>query len=292
MKIEISLQEENPKEALKIFENIKKVKFYTFDFQNKVVALEQYVLYKTENDDIMKKYYLASYYHCIGEDLKSIRTLQLAVSNKKKYNKLIYGLMSEVYYSQKEFEKAQNFAEKSIQFGGNDYYATMTLGKLSYNNKDYKNAIKYFKSINSSKNNDALVWLAMSYEADGSSKQAKDVYLKILKDKSDCSEAYLNIALSDNNRVMEYLKKSVATKINYVDAWVELAKVSIMRNDLISASKYLDIVKYIDENDFRYYYYQGLIFKTKGFKQEAEYYFRRSLAINPDNESAKKELGI
>ena len=71
-----------------------------------------------------------------------------------------------------------------------------------------------------------------------------------------------------------------------------MAKVAIENNNLHIANKYLDVAKYIDENDFRYYYYQGLVFKAKGMTQDAIFYFKKSLAINPDNISAKKELGI
>ena len=84
----------------------------------------------------------------------------------------------------------------------------------------------------------------------------------------------------------------MAINLKFIDGWLGLAKYSIEKNNVKSASKYLEIVKYIDENDFRYYYYQGLVYKAKGLHQDANYYFRKSLAINPNNELAKKELGI
>ena len=290
LKIEIVLLEEKTKEATKILDNIKKTKFNTIDFQNEIIALEYYVLYKTAKNEIMKKYYLSAYYHSIGEDLKATRMLQTAITNKKKYNRLIYGLMASTYYSQKEYEKAQNFAEKSIQLGGGDYNAVITLGKVNYRNGNYKEAIKVLKSI--SPDTQIMVWMAMSYNALGNVKQAKEIYLKILKESSTCPEAYYNIALLDNDRTVEYLKKAVAINPNFIDGWLELAKNKINLNSIIEASKYLDIVKNIDENDFRYYYYQGLVFKAKGLNQEAKYYFARSHSINPSYELAKKELGI
>ena len=290
LKIEIVLQEDKPKEASKILENIKKTKFNTTEFQNRITTLEYYTAYKCEKNDSLKKYYLGAYYHSIGEELKAVRTLQMGVSNKKKSNKLIYGLLAATYYSQKEYEKAQNFAEKAVQLGGNDYNAVITLGKINYRNGNYKEALKFFKMLNS--DNQAMVWTAMAYNALGNSKQAKDIYLKILKDSSNCPEAYYNIAIMDNDRTVEYLKKSVAINLNYIDGWLELARNKLTLNNITEASKYLDIVKNIDENDFRYYYYQGLVFKAKGLQQEANYYFAKSHAINPDYELAKKELGI
>lgn len=72
----------------------------------------------------------------------------------------------------------------------------------------------------------------------------------------------------------------------------DLQKNALDVNNLDKAKKYLSIVKYIDENDFRYYYYQGLVYKASGMTQDANYYFKKSLTINPNNELAKKELGI
>ena len=290
LKIEILLLEDNYKEALKVLQNIKKNTFYTTTYILKIDVLEQYTMYKVCKDDTMKKYYLAHYYYTTGDDFKALKTLQGAITNKKKTNRLVYGLMSEVYYHQKEYEKAQNFAEKSLQLGGQNIDAMMVMGKVNYRNKNYKEALKYFKSAEGSPS--LMVWTAMTYSAMGDDKQAKEVYLKILKERSDCAQAYYNIAMTDNSRKLEYLKKAIAINLSYIDCWIELAKTEIEKDNLSIAGKYLDIVKYIDENDFRYYYYQGLVCKAKGLFQDANYYFRKSLALNPDNEPAKKELGI
>jgi tetratricopeptide (TPR) repeat protein len=292
LKIEISLMNDKNSDAVKILSNIKKVKFYTSYYKDKISILEEYIAYKTEKNDTLKKYHLGYYYHNLGEDVKAARTLQGAISNKKKYNRSVYGLLADVYYSQKEYEKAYNFADKSIQLGGNNPKARMVLGKIAYRKQDYKTALKQFKSVNSSIDSSASLWIAMIYSAMGDEKQARDIYYKILKDRSDCSEAYYSVANNEKEREQEYYKKSVTANLNYKDGWVGLAKYAIEHNNLASAGKYLEIVKYIDENDFRYYYYQGLLLKAKGYHQDAKYYFRRSLVINPDNNPAKKELGI
>jgi len=290
LKIEVLLQANNPKNALKVLENIKKNNFNTQTYLSKIDTLEKYTLYKSEKDDIMKKYYLALYYCSLGDDFKALRTLQSAITAKKKTNKQIYGLMAEVYYRQKEYEKAQNFAEKSSQLGGNNSDAMMVLGKINFREKKYKDALKYFKASGGSTS--SLVWTAMTYSAMNEDKQAREIYSKILKEHSNCAEAYYNVALSDIDRKEDYLKSAVAINLNYKEGWLELAKSAITAAHLNTAGKYLDVLKYIDENDFRYYYYQGLVSKAKGLNQDATYYFRKSLALNPDNELAKKELGI
>ncbi len=166
LKIEIALMNDKNSEAVKILSNIKKSKFYTSEYIEKIKILEEYIAYKTEKDDTLKKYHLGYYYHNIGEDVKATRTLQGAVSNKKKYNKLVYGLLAEVYYSQKEYEKAYNFADKSVQLGGNNSLARMVLGKVAYRKGDYKAALKHFKSVNSANGYQTNMWTAMTYSSD------------------------------------------------------------------------------------------------------------------------------
>lgn len=292
LKIEIAFQNEQSNDALKVLKRIKAQKFNTTEYINKINTLEKYTLYKAETNDTMKKYYLGYYYYTIGENVKAIRTLQSAITSKKKYNRIVYALMSEVYYNQKEFEKAENFAEKSLQLGGKNEQALGVLGKINYRKKNYENAIKYFKSAARSENSEPLVWLAKTYLTQNKTSQALNIYYKILKDSSICCDAYYNVAIQEKDRENEYYKKSVSIDLKYIEGWLGLAKVAIENNNLHIANKYLDVAKYIDENDFRYYYYQGLVFKAKGMTQDAIFYFKKSLAINPDNISAKKELGI
>ena len=132
----------------------------------------------------------------------------------------------------------------------------------------------------------------MTYTRLGESDKAQEVNYKILKEHSDCYQAYYNVALQDKERGYEYMKKAVAINLSFIDGWIGLVKYSLDKNNINNANKYLGIVKYIDENDFRYYYYQGLVYKAKGLNQDANYFFKKCLTINPDYELAKKELGI
>lgn len=292
LKIEIVLQGKNPQTALKLFTNLKNNKLYTTTYQNQFNALEHYTLYKTEKNDSLKKYHLGYYYFYNEEYPKAIRTLQGAISSKKNINNLVYSLMSEIYFNQKELEKAENFAQKALKIDSKNSDALFVLGKLAYKNKNYDEALKYFAKSENKYSTDPSAWLAMTYEQLGKINKAKEIYAKILKTNSDSYLTYYNMGLLDKTREFEYLKKATAININFTDSWLELARYEIEKNNLQNAIKYLGIVKYIDENDFRYYYYQGLVHKLKGQPQDAKYYFKKSLALNPDYELAKKELGI
>ncbi len=100
------------------------------------------------------------------------------------------------------------------------------------------------------------------------------------------------MALLDKGRETTYLKKSVSINPDYRDGWIDLARVEIRNEHFDKAMAFLDIVKYIDEVDFRYYYYLGLVLKNKGLISDASKNFEKSLELNPDYSLAKEELNI
>lgn len=294
LKAEILSQGKDIKSSLKIVEQIKMQPFLTKEFSGKVSSLEQYILYKTQKAEALKNYHLAYHYYYEKELNKSLRTLQGAISDKKKYNKQIYALLSRVYFDMKEFEKAQDMALKSVKLDRNNTMALMTLGDIEYRNKNYEQALKYYErsSANDKKSPVASVKTAVVYKTLGQDKKSKDVLAKVLKTHSDCAEAYYYMALFDKDREIPYLKKSIALNLKFKDAWIDMARIEIENKNTNQAKNYLTIAKYIDENDFRYYYYQGVIAKSEGLVEEASENFQKSLKLNPDFNPAKEELSI
>lgn len=291
LKAEILAQGKKPQNAIKLVQNIKSQKVYSEDFARKVNSLEQYVLYKSKKNYSEKMYHLGYYYYYENELAKSIRTLQGAISNKKKLNKDIYALLSRVYFDSQDFEKAQDTATKSCKISDN-ITSLIVLGDLSYRAKDYKAALKYYKEAESCDKNSSApkVRIAQVYEKIGKDKKAYDIYEKILKTYNDCYIAYYKVALKDKSKEIAYLKKALSINMNFKDAWIDLGRVAYEHEKYNDAKMYLGIANYIDENDFRYYYYKGLIAKKQGIDSAG--YFKKSLLINPDFELAKKELEI
>ena len=66
----------------------------------------------------------------------------------------------------------------------------------------------------------------------------------------------------------------------------------ISSEDFENASLLLNIAKYIDPNNYRYYYYFGKVLQNKGLVAEANKNFEHSLELNPDFNLAKEELSI
>ena len=200
--------------------------------------------------------------------------------------------MSEVYLGMNEFEKASDTAKKAYKINKNNSQALITLGDLSYRDKNYKQALDYYKkaSAQDKKSYTPFVKEAQAYQKLSNTKKAKEIYTKVLKTHSDSWEAYYNVALLDADKKTIYLKKSLAVNPLFEAGWIELAKTEVDKGNYDVAQKYLSNAFYIDENDFKYYYYQGLVNKNSGDYVQAEYNFKKCLKLNSGFKDAQMEL--
>lgn len=293
LKAEIMAGEGEAEEALKIVDSLKKQNLYSYEYERKINSLEQLILYKTRKAQWEKDYHLGYYYYLENDPSKSIRTLQSALSSKKRGNTgLIYGLMSEVYLTMNEYEKALDTAKKAYRINPGNPKALITLGDLCYREKNYKQALFYYKRActKDKKSYVAFVKEAKTYQKLSNTKKAQEIYTKILKTHSDSWEAYYNVALLDNTKKMVYLKKAIAVNLLFEDGWIELAKSEIGNGNYTVAQKYLSNAFYIDENDYRYYYYQGLVDNNFGNCSLAKYNLKKCLKLNPQCKEAQGVL--
>ncbi len=290
LQAEIIAAGKKPQNALKIVEAVKKQTFYTVDFSRKVDSLEQYILYKTEKNEAQKMYRLGYYYYYEHELTKAGRTLQSALGNKKGKNADVYALMARIYFDTNDFEKAQDTALKAYKLNSNNQTNLVVMGDLRYRSKDYKEALKYYQKAQDGTSWAPAVRVAQTYQVLEKEKKALEIYTTVLKTFSDAYPAYYYVALSDKSKELAYLKKAVALNMNFIDGWIDLGRTEIERRNFDTARKYLQIAFSIDENNYRYYYYQGLVFKNQGMKEDAVAYFRKSLILNPNYSPAQEEL--
>lgn len=283
-----------PNEALKIVKQLKKDCVAEAELKRRVDAVEQYVLYKIAKKDYDRNYHLGYYYFYERDFNKSIKTLQATLTKKKKNNAKVNALLSQVYWNMKEYEKAFAIAKKSVKVLSKNPKARMTLGNSYYVQGNYKKAIKNYKIA--AKDTDttikADVEIARTYQKMGEENKAKELYTQILTKSSDEYEAYYSIAMMEPYKKLSYLKKALGINITFIDAWLGLAGLEINRDNFAMAQDYLSVAYYINQNDFRYYYYQGLIYKSLDDLQTASMYFNKCLKLNPNFAEAQKELKL
>ncbi|MCM1339647.1 MAG: tetratricopeptide repeat protein [Muribaculaceae bacterium] len=293
LKAEIYSQSNKPQDGVRYLSAINSADINTVIFDKELHSSGQYILYKAAKNDYLKKYHLAYYYYDKNELNKALRVLQTSISGKKNINKDVFALTAKVYFEMKEFEKAQDYAMKAVDIEQGNPEALIVLGDIALRNQDYKLAEGYFKrAMSKDDTHIAEISLAQIYQKLGNVKKAKDIYSKILKVSSKSYVAYYEMALLEKDREEAYLKKTVAINPNFKDGWIDLARLAISKESYEQALEYLGIAKYIDDSDYRYYYYFGLVLKNKGLDSEAKSNFEKSLNLNPDYELAKEELSI
>ena len=249
--------------AMKLVKETQKENIEYYPLKKQIDANEQYIKYKTEKQAWLKDYHLGYYYYLNDDNSKALRVLQSAISKNNSRNALLYSLMSRIYIKNGDFERANTVATKAYKYNLSNIDTLLTMGDVAYENNKYKQALKYYKQAAKSRSSvtEAKMKLADTYTKLNNQKTSNSIYEKIVKEDKTAYQAYYHIALSDPEIELSYLKKSVAINPNFKDGWIDLSRVMIEKGNLTLAKKYLENAYYIDDNDFRYYYYQSLLIK-------------------------------
>lgn len=266
LKAKILADHKKPKQAIKVVEQIKKTEFVTTDFQEKIRAIEEYVAYKTAKEDAVKDYHLSYYYHLQNKSLLATKVLQSAILQAKSFAPQIFGLLSKIYYENDEPLKAQEFAQRAYREDKRNYLALLTLADLCFDERKYEEALNYYKLAKkvNKKNTLPTVGIAKSYLALNQDKKSKKIYEKLLKKYNNDEDLLIASLKVFPQRADEYLPRIASVDISNNDIWLGLANVAIHDGNYTMAETYLNNSYYIDENNFKYYYYLSLVLNAKG----------------------------
>ena len=283
LKTKILLERKNKKHAIKLFEEIKKENFKIVEFQNKISALEHYVLYKTEKNDKLKDYHLGYYYFLEGKTTFAQKVLLNALSNNKKINKDIYALLGLSYLSSSDKQAKEN-AQKSLKCGGESFNALYTMGIIELRNEHYKQGLKLLNKARKYEKDtyNAERLIALIYRYTGKTKASIKLWNKLVKKVPEIFEGYYYLAIDTDNDTEELLKKSLSYNVNFPYAYYKLGEIYINRENFELAKKYLYNAHYIDENDFRYYYYLSQLELQQGNKEQADSYLNSCVRMEPN----------
>lgn len=283
LKAKILADSNKSAQALKVLAKIKKADFKTVDFQRKVKAIEEYVLYRTAKAEALKDYHLAYYYHLQEKSLLATKVLQSTVLHAKQYSPLVFSLLGRIYYENEEPLKAQEFASRAFREDKNNYLASLTLADVSYDNRKYEDSLKYYKHAKKlTKDIEPSVGMAKTYLAMEKDKKSKKIYEKLLK-KNQYDEDLLVNSLQVFPQKSDYFMPRVASiDISNNDIWLGLANMAIRDKNFNMAATYLNNSYYIDANNFKYYYYLSLVLRAKGDNELAQQSLIRCSRLNSD----------
>ena len=278
------------RQALRVLAQIKKAGFVTVDFQDKAKAAEEYVLYKVSKDEALKDYHLSYYYHLQDRSFLASKVLQSAVLKAKEHSAKIFSLLGKVYYDNDEIIKAQEFAQRAYRENRKTYLAVLTLGDINFDERNYEEALKYYKEASKlTKNSAPKVGMAKTYLALDQNKKSKKLYEKLLK-KHELNENLLADSLKlFPQRADYYLPAIASVDITNNEMWLGLANLAIKDGNYNMAQTYLNNSYYIDENNFKYYYYLSQVLRAKGDDERANLSLIRCSRLNADYEAGLGE---
>jgi predicted Zn-dependent protease len=289
LKAKILADSKKNSQALKVLAKIKKTPFLTTDFKQKVRATEEYVLYRTSKADALKDYHLAYYYHLQDKSLLATKVLQSAILTAKQYSSDIYALLGRIYYENNEPLKAQEFASRAYKEDSHNYLAILTLADINFDMKKYTDSLNYYKKAKKqSKDPAPQVGIAKSYLALKKTEKAKKIYEKLLQNNKMNEDLLVESLKVIPQRVDYYLPRVASIDLANNDIWLGLANHAIKDGNYTMATTYLNNSYYIDENNFKYYYYLSLVLRAKGDNELAERSLIRCADINADYEAAVK----
>ena len=283
LKAKILADSNKSSQALKVLAKIKNTEFKTVDFQRKVKAVEEYVLYRTAKAEALKDYHLAYYYHLQDKSLLATKVLQSAVLHAKQYSPLVFSLLGRIYYENDEPLKAQEFASRAFREDKNNYLASLTLADVSYDNRKYDESLKYYKHAKKlTKDIEPSVGMAKTYLAMEKDKKSKKIYEKLLKKNQFDEDLLVNSLQVFPQKSDYYMPRVASIDISNNDIWLGLANMAIRDKNFNMAATYLNNSYYIDANNFRYYYYLSLVLRAKGDNELAQQSLIRCSRLNSD----------
>ncbi len=292
LKIKLLAETGKRKEAINLFNSYNNKKELPYLYRKKCELLKQFILYKTEKNQWRKNYALGRYYYTEGDYQKALRSLQNATLTKNKKNLTkVWAMLSRTYLKLGDAKKAKEYALKAVKNDDSNTDANVTLARLAYMEDDYKKASEYFKkAIKDDKLDTSIIKVAQLYQINGEDDKAVKIYKSLLKKGNDEWEAYYNLALLDNDNEEKDLLMSISSNPMNADAWATLVNLKIGNKEYIKAKEYLKNLLYIDENDYRYYYYKGIVNRDNGDYVKAVKYFSKSVELNPEFDDAQREL--
>ncbi len=265
----------------KIIKEIKSQHITTALLLDKINSSEEYIMYLISQKTFDKNFHLGMYYFDEKNYVKASRVFQSSINNKnKKDNAKLYSMLARCSFEQGDYPKALEYTQKANKITKNNPNCLLVMGDLKTKEGDLKNAIKYYNQASSSKFLKQITEekRASAYSKISGAKRSNDIYKNIIKEYPNSYISYYRLGLSNEENDIDFLKKSISLNIMYQDAWIDLARIMLEKGNLTLAKKYLTIANYIDDKNYKYYYYQNLLKKKESELNNSQKYITNKVA--------------
>ena len=275
------------KEALKYIEELEKENKISVYFKNDFDILKQQVLFNLTDNDSDKKFHQIYQYYLAGNYYKTLKETQ-NILNFNKNNPKILTLQAMSHLALGDIESAKDEFNSSYKLDKKFDLTLMGLADSYFIDKNYDEALKYYKKLNKTTYNDeAILKTALIYEIQNikNSKSEKNEKLKAKIVKNCFYENYLianNLLFDDERLKKKYTAKSIALNPLYTGGWDILYKINYQNKDFRKIDTLTFLLSFLDEPNAEYYYYSALSLDNSNNKKDAFYEVKKALSVNPD----------
>lgn len=291
-KIKILIELERYEEALKLVSDLESKNILNPENIKDVEKQKYYLLSKSEKNEAKAKYYLANYFSLNNDYARAIKEL-IPISYKTKTAE-IPSLLGDIYFKTKDYPKATESYERALDINKHCDSAYKGLANISMLRKEYSLAEKnYLKALKHNKyDENSLIGLSVINYLKNDQKIAKQYSDKALSVNPNCYKGYyLQSKYKQNKNISNLVSASILNPF-FANTWLDLADNSLLNKDTISAEKYLDSVKYLEDNNFRYYYYKGIIARLNKDSQTADSNFIKAVSLYTEKTGKSENIPV
>lgn len=291
MKVQLLCDTKQFGDALKIVDSLIAKEHTAMNYQNSLLTLKEYTLARFYKDEVRSKYHLATYLTLNSDYGRAVRELNTVIAKKKKEYKSIT-LVGDIHYKTSDYTKALDSYNRAYEVNKKYPQTLVGIANINFYSSNYKKALEYYgEALKKDKTNEeALINSALTYKMMSQEDKAWELLNKAVELNENSYKAYYAMSLIFEDKKQEFLNSTLAINPLYVDAWLDFALLSIDNKDYPKAQAMLNNAKSLDENNYKYYYYQGLLDKNVDEVAKAMLNFKKANKLNPKFEPAQREL--
>ena len=290
-KAKILCESKNYSDALKILTKIQNSGFIIEKFKQEINIQREFTLANSLKDTAKSKYHLANYFLLIGEYNRALKEANNSISAKKR-NYEAFTLAGKIQTATGEYTKAKEAFNKALIFNKKYAPAFVGMGNIEKLTGTYENTLSYYnQGLKYDKSNlNTILAIAEVLNLTGNSVRAKEICANLILKHPNSADLFYTMAEIYPENKQAYLRKSLSLNAFNSDAWIELAEISLLQNNIELAEKYLLSVRVNAKENYKYYYVEGLINKYNSNYSAAAISFKKALKLNPNYSPAEKEL--